>query len=1068
MTVRPGRRIGDALGRGVRAVIANPALCLAPLAQAAATLAAVVLTALAVLLPLGFAAVRTLRDTPWRAPFWRPDRLAKIAERLLASPLPLLGGLAALLVFGTLLVALASYLKAGTVAVLIAADRAPERASRDAFSVEDIGHVFHEAGRRLFWPFFWLINLYALVLTLFLAVILLPVGILVAGIVRGSQGATLAGVGLLIVAVPVLFLASVAARLVYVSSARAIVSAGVEALEGLGRGIGRLKETAGRSVGLYFLTILIGMGLGALVSMPRVFLTFFGQSREGSPLAFLPLLFVLVGIETAVAAIYDLAVTGSFVALWSEEIPASDPLPPVSFTPPAPLVAVVLLLALVRCAPVPPPVSPPRPTPPPAATPSPSVTPTPYATPAPPPFGEVREPRLDVGLALDRTAAALAAGDWLVRSGERVERRHGPLAFSSSPSASPALFVVQAGSYATREAGGKESARLGALLGATSDVVENAGRFAVRLGEPAERKAAEAFLSRVRREAVPDSFLVGASAVPVSQTLWVEEDGTRTEWSSPVEVAPANEPRPMPFGDAQYRGHLLVRATGRGTLHVVNRVFLEDYLKGVVPSEMGPRQFDEVEALKAQAVAARSYALRRKGDFAAEGYDLCATPRCQVYGGVAVEQQLSSRAVDETAGQVLLWKGRVAEGLFTSTCGGRTENAADVFPSYASADVPYLASVACFSETPVTLTAAGPAPKGPVTMLGARGLALLASLGKKPGAAGLLAVRNAARERLGLPPLKAPHPLWPASAYAEIVEAAGFGDIALLIEPLERESAPPKWPEKSRAAYALLLRFQLGNGTTLPTGRALKPEEAAGIWANLLARLGDFEDVDGRLVSSDRDGVTVKSTKGRATYRWHAERPLFLGGADAAAAVTSLVVYPGDRVRVFVRGPEAVGLLAAAPASAGTYDRESSWIHWTRRFTAGELAAKLRERDPSRGVTAVTKVAVLERGASGRAKTVRVSTDKGPLTLAGLEVRFSLGLPENLFTVAEGRDRDGAGVFTFYGRGWGHGVGLCQNGAFGMALAGHSSLEILARYYAGAVVGPAPEGAASAVPGALR
>ena len=65
------------------------------------------------------------------------------------------------------------------------------------------------------------------------------------------------------------------------------------------------------------------------------------------------------------------------------------------------------------------------------------------------------------------------------------------------------------------------------------------------------------------------------------------------------------------------------------------------------------------------------------------------------------------------------------------------------------------------------------------------------------------------------------------------------------------------------------------------------------------------------------------------------------------------------------------------------------------------------------------------------------------LTLTGLEVRFSLGLPESLFTVVEGRDADGAGVFTFYGRGWGHGVGLCQNGAFGMALAGHDSLEIL-------------------------
>src|SRR5439155_19361630 len=121
---------------------------------------------------------------------------------------------------------------------------------------------------------------------------------------------------------------------------------------------------------------------------------------------------------------------------------------------------------------------------------------------------------------------------------------------------------------------------------------------------------------------------------------------------------------PFPAGDATYRGHLLLRATGRGTLHLIDRVNLEDYLKGVVPSEMGPRVFDELEALKAQTVAARSYALRRKGDFAAEGYDLCATPRCQVYGGVAVEQPLTSSAVEETSGEVLLFRGRIADTLF--------------------------------------------------------------------------------------------------------------------------------------------------------------------------------------------------------------------------------------------------------------------------------------------------------------------------------------------------------------------------------------------------------------------
>ena len=95
------------------------------------------------------------------------------------------------------------------------------------------------------------------------------------------------------------------------------------------------------------------------------------------------------------------------------------------------------------------------------------------------------------------------------------------------------------------------------------------------------------------------------------------------------------------------------------------------------------------------------------------------------------------------------------------------------------------------------------------------------------------------------------------------------------------------------------------------------------------------------------------------------------------------------------------------------------------------------------------------RGASGRARSVRLVTDAGAVVLTGLEIRFAMGLPESLFTVVPGRLEGGEPVFTFYGRGWGHGVGLCQNGAFGMALAGKSYREILAWYYQGAGVGSA-------------
>ena len=225
------------------------------------------------------------------------------------------------------------------------------------------------------------------------------------------------------------------------------------------------------------------------------------------------------------------------------------------------------------------------------------------------------------------------------------------------------------------------------------------------------------------------------------------KEGTRNV-VGPVELAsPCGNP--VPIGDGTYRGTVVVHATARGTLHVINHVNLEDYLKGVVPAEMGPRVYDEPEALKAQAIAARSYAVRHRGGSAAEGYDLCATPKCQVYGGVGVEHPLSSKAVEATAGEVLIWNGAVADTLFTSTCGGQTEAVSEIFPSYVAAAYPYLASVKCSGESPFELITSFPAGR-PTTPLGVRGRALLASIERTGVAyADVVAARDELRERMG-------------------------------------------------------------------------------------------------------------------------------------------------------------------------------------------------------------------------------------------------------------------------------------------------------------------------------
>jgi stage II sporulation protein D len=708
----------------------------------------------------------------------------------------------------------------------------------------------------------------------------------------------------------------------------------------------------------------------------------------------------------------------------------------------------------------------PRPVPvtgrPPAATPTPTPAPAPTPGPAAPLFREVHEPRLDVGIALDRTAWAVPAGDWLLRSGATLWRQLGSLEIrpSASASAAPPGFQVQAGSFARKDAAEAEATRLGALLALPASVAETGSRWGVRLGEPGDRTALGPLLSRVRRDAVPEAFLVGlASPGASARTLLVEgSDGVR-EVPSPLEVQ-ASDGSLLTVNDARYRGNVLVVATPRGTLHVVDRVGLEEYLLGVVPLEMGPRVYDEVEALKAQAVAARTYALKRRGDFSAEGYDLCATARCQVYGGASAEQPLSSEAVRGTSGEVLLFGGAPADTLFTSTCGGRTEDAGNVFPSYSAAAFPYLRSVPCRGEErlPIATTTRAPAHPPALGALALRGRALLHAAGRSGTSwADLKAARAHLAARLGLPPGAPPKSLAAEAVYANL--SGLLGEDALLTEEAERAAAPSHWSEEARRAYTALVRFQVGGPTPLPVARAFTAEEAAGLWASLLLRTGGLEEVEGRVVAAPEGKLVVKTSKGREEETLPADPLLFRGGGEGWTQRDALAPSPGDRVRLVLREGSVLCVAAFVPSAEGLYERESAWIHWVRRFTGAELMGKILERDASRKGSVVRRLDVLARGISGRAAKVRVTTDRETLDLSGLEVRFALGIPETLFTLVTGKDENGAPVHTFFGRGWGHGVGLCQTGTFGMALAGRTHAEILAAYYPGTTLGawPAPE-----------
>src|SRR6185369_3957642 len=150
--------------------------------------------------------------------------------------------------------------------------------------------------------------------------------------------------------------------------------------------------------------------------------------------------------------------------------------------------------------------------------------------------------------------------------------------------------------------------------------------------------------------------------------------------SAPVSFASDDEKNvPVRYNDRPYRGRIEVFANTRGSLTVVNELGLEDYVRGVVANELSPGGYPAIEVLKAQAVAARTYAFRNRGQFMAQGFDLLPTTRSQVYRGLTSENPLSTRAVDETRGMVATYQGEPINALYTSTCGGRTEDSEKIF-----------------------------------------------------------------------------------------------------------------------------------------------------------------------------------------------------------------------------------------------------------------------------------------------------------------------------------------------------------------------------------------------------
>ena len=640
---------------------------------------------------------------------------------------------------------------------------------------------------------------------------------------------------------------------------------------------------------------------------------------------------------------------------------------------------------------------------------------------------------------------AAALGGWLAFTACRSIQRQGPVGDPGAPGAIAEPTVPA------------PSLRVGVLVDVARVSIGADSGLSLRLRLASESGVAVVALQRAtfRAAATPGRLQLVETGQEVERAL----------------LAPAVAEQLLQADATTYRGLLEVRPGTGMTATVVNVVNLEDYLRGVVPNELSPQAFPEIEALKAQAVAARTYALAHLGEYSSRGFDVCATPACQVYKGQSSEHPLTDRAVAETAAVIATWRGRAIHAYYTSTCGGHTEDGGAIFDD----DEPYLRGVDCEPEGSSRQPIRGRAAfsKEVLAAPGAvRDVALLFALGvldaEELKSARLTGIPHDSELRGWMERLKtALHRSGCSSGIGgSLARRGNFAQFLVsslcwqeraerLLAPgdpaylLQAEDASEIEGGEERRALALLVHEGLVSphaDNTLRPGAALTRLEVLGLLAGAALKVGPPALREGELVSVAEGELRVLHGEQAEAHAIDESVSLIRDLEGVHSSARELTLSIGDRV-VYVLRDERVAYLEVEQSRRGmAADRSSRYYNWEVRLTPAEVEKAIARYG---NVGRVRDLVPRRLGVSGRVVELAVAGSAGELLLKGLKVRWGLGLRENLFVID--REVGGAGVerFVITGKGWGHGVGLCQVGAFGMAQAGSSYEAILRHYYSG-------------------
>lgn len=714
------------------------------------------------------------------------------------------------------------------------------------------------------------------------------------------------------------------------------------------------------------------------------------------------------------------------------------------------------------------------------------------AAPAPRPV-EIEEPSVRIGLSVPPGKVAVSAtGRYRVLDRHALKpvgafEREEILLVSDRPPAGDAapVFRVQVASTSDRQAAETLQTQLQARLGEPVSVEYFPDRrtYRVRVGQARTPQEAGALADRLRIEGMEDVWIVEEPPpLPGSRSMRLVDAEYRDTplGTGGVWVVPDGPSQRVIVEGSEYRGILEVFVGRNGTLTAVNHLGLEEYLRGVVPNEMGPGLYPEPEALKAQTVAARTYVRRNLGQFGQDGYDICDTMRCQVYKGYFSEHPMTDEAIRATRGEILTFDGKPISAYYTAACGGHTEDGFRVFEEEKSA---YLRAVPCYPErdeareSVMRLSTRRRAVAGESRRAdGLYEAALLSVLGMMPSEASDRAWLDAVAETrdirswtfralrlIGKRPGRHDFSSAPIATRAALARylvqvfsweervqrLLSAPDVEGLLAFTDAADLPA--PDRPRVAYLLREGWYEADGDARL--RPLDPPRRGEVVRALFRVLERYESLglkSARLLGRRGNSLHLRSGTEEARLALAADPFLFRQAGGRVLPAGDLPLRPGDPVLYHADGSSIDLLVFDDPGRGVSDDRFLPNLWWEVRLTREEAERRLRRRVE---FGRLVDILPIEYGPSQRVTRLKVVGSRGEAMLTGFKIRIALGLREDLFVMDRQYDSDGnVAMFVFSGKGWGHGVGLCQVGAYGMALRGKTYREILSHYYSGAEV----------------